>query len=186
MRSDFQKRKRRAADRIRTDDNHVGNVMLCQLSYSREKANYRSRPVHGKATCRAKLTRPKSTAELAVTSRGARMSGHAWISVILCTFTCLHMLASAHLGVCTSALPGALRPTAHRNVTLRRRRDKFLRESPIAKRMLSPASVLSGRYFLSERCFFSQCTHPRRCFSCGMSFPPPFSYCKPRTIAGQG
>lgn len=26
---------KRAADRIRTDDNHVGNVMLYQLSYSR-------------------------------------------------------------------------------------------------------------------------------------------------------
>ena len=28
-------KKRRAADRTRTDDNHVGNVMLYQLSYSR-------------------------------------------------------------------------------------------------------------------------------------------------------
>lgn len=27
--------KKRAADGIRTHDNHVGNVMLCQLSYSR-------------------------------------------------------------------------------------------------------------------------------------------------------
>ena len=29
--------EKRAADRIRTDDNHVGNVMLYQLSYSREE-----------------------------------------------------------------------------------------------------------------------------------------------------
>ena len=37
-RADFnghRKRVARAADRIRTDDNHVGNVMLYQLSYSR-------------------------------------------------------------------------------------------------------------------------------------------------------
>ena len=30
------KEKERAADGIRTHDNHVGNVMLCQLSYSRK------------------------------------------------------------------------------------------------------------------------------------------------------
>ncbi len=30
------RQRHRAADRIRTDDNHVGNVMLCQLSYSRK------------------------------------------------------------------------------------------------------------------------------------------------------
>lgn len=34
----------RAADRIRTDDNHVGNVMLCQLSYSRDAGKKYKRP----------------------------------------------------------------------------------------------------------------------------------------------
>lgn len=31
----FHKLRIRAGDRVRTDDNNVGNVVLCQLSYTR-------------------------------------------------------------------------------------------------------------------------------------------------------
>ena len=52
--SEDRMKEERAADGIRTHDNHVGNVMLCQLSYSRMMcpnigADYRHDTCSGKA-----------------------------------------------------------------------------------------------------------------------------------------